>query len=144
MDPPDLLLDVNPASIEVGPENGALCVAWQLANLTEAPIDVLETWLPHGRFFAERHTLQPPLSLGPGGECAVRSVVAVAAETGETVQNAFLNLRVRAWEREWRVLVRIRARRAMDGRVAIEVEAITAHPVGFSQSVPQHTQSPTG
>jgi len=128
---------VNPDAVDAGPERGIIRVDWRVTNLTDAPIEVLETWLPHGRFFAERQALEPPLILLAGASAVVRRNVRYAAEPGEVVENAFLNLRVRFGGRLWRALARMRVQCALDGDVRLAVQALTVDQVGFAETVTQ-------
>jgi hypothetical protein len=101
-------------------------------NPTHAPLQVVEGWLPHGRFFAERQTFAPPLTL-PAGACAtIDRAVRYVAEPGEAIENAFLILRVRWCEQSWRVLTRLRVACLAPSAVTLAVEVVTTHPVGFA------------
>jgi hypothetical protein len=126
---------VQAAAIDPATEPGRLGVVWQVTNLSDAVIDVLETWLPHGRFFAERETLVPPIALVAGTSATIRRIVRYSAKPGEVVENAFLNLELRAEAQRWLVLARMRVSHAADGRVDVEMESVTTQPVGFSQNV---------
>lgn len=135
-------LGVKLAGIALGPDRGIIRVGWQLTNLTseatesigDSTIEILETWLPHGGFFGEREAFEPVLKLAAGESAMIERSVRYAAEPGEVVENAFLNLRVLFDGRLWRVLIRMRAHRSAKGAVDLRVEAVTAHRAGFAQA----------
>jgi hypothetical protein len=130
------VLDVTTAGVEGTAQQGRWLGLWRLTNLTDATMEALESWLPHGRFQAPREAFDPVVSLPPHGGCVVSRIVAITAEPGEVVENAFLNLRVRAGGQEYRVLARMRVLRGDDGSIDAKVDAVTAQPVGFSQETP--------
>lgn len=109
-------------------------MAWRLTNLTDQPIQILNTWLPHGEFLAERQPFDPPLVLTAGESCRIERSIRYSRAPGETVENAFLNLRVHVWAQTWRVLTRMRVERADTGLVRIAVEAVTSHREGFAET----------
>jgi hypothetical protein len=128
-------LSVRVTGVDPAAEPGRLGVAWQVTNLSDSAVDVLETWLPHGRFFAERETLVPPITLVAGTSATIRRIVRYSAEPGEVVENAFLNLRVRAGGGGWLMLARMHVSHAAGGGIDIEMESVTTQPVGFSHGV---------
>jgi hypothetical protein len=130
-------LQVTPVGIAVEPECGVLHVRWQLANPTAAPLELVDSWLPHGRFFAERQAFQPPLTLPAGARGIVERSVRCVAEPGEVIENAFLILRVRWCGQPWRVLARLRVERLVPDSVVVAVEAVTTQPVGFTRTTPE-------
>ncbi len=127
---------LNVRSLSVAPAAGQGCyeIRWQLDNLSDAQAQILETWLPHSQFFGPRERLQPALTLPAGGGGAIRRMVRLPAGPVLVVENGFLNLRVEYQGRPWRVLVRMRAERRAPDSVSVEVEAITAHRVGFAEA----------
>jgi hypothetical protein len=124
---------VRPVVVDAGPEPGFATIHWQVSNLSGKPVELLETSLPHGRCFGERLPVEPPIVLAPLATAALQRTVRLSAGPGETVENAFLILRVRTAGQEWRVLARMRMTRATDGRADVQVESVTAQPVGFSE-----------
>jgi hypothetical protein len=122
-------------SIQAGAISGeaiALSVTWRVLNRSGDELRILDSWLPHGRFFGERRPFNPPLRLRLGESLEFDRAIRLSAEPGETVENAFLNLRLADGQDEWRVLARLRVQLAVDGGAKIDVESITAHPVGFA------------
>jgi hypothetical protein len=114
-----------------------LAVRWRLSNQSNEPVEILETWLPHGSFFAERLLANPPLPVAAWAsvdiERRVRGPIGNA-----TVENAFLNLHLRRADSArpvWRILVRMRVDTAHDGPAGVRVESITCHLEGFAETV---------
>jgi hypothetical protein len=104
-------------------------VEWLLQNLGSEPLELEESWLPHGQFRGERQTFKPPISLAPQGTLIHIRKVDVAGAAGSVIENAFLILRV-GWQGEpWRVFARIRSDIGQDGRIEPIVELVTASPV---------------
>jgi hypothetical protein len=127
-------VSVQPDSVRPGPEPGAVEVHWRLENLSDEPVSVLETWLPHGQFFAPRESLGPPLTLPAHERRTIRRHVRIPSDPSIVVENAFLNLRVSYQGRPWRVLARMRAEHQAPDSVSVKVEAISAHRVGFAEA----------
>ena len=96
-------------------------------------MQLLEAWLPHGRFRAEAVPLtgHPPLAAGTSVRLAF--TVRFDEPHGELVENAFVILRVRWRNEEWRVLARLAVTADADGSPLASTELTTTHPVGFSQ-----------
>lgn len=122
--------------LQTGPASGgpgAWDVAFAVRNEDEEPIELLEAWLPHGRFRAEAVplTAQPPLASGASARLGF--TVGFDEPPGELVENAFVILRVRWQGREWRVLTRLAVTADADGSPVASTELITFHPVGFSR-----------
>ena len=99
---------------------------WRITNEGPGAVRVLETWLPHGRFRgdARRHDL----SIAPGASATLELPVRTAGAAGETVENAFLILRLE----EWRVLARLAIRFDAERRPRAEVVVVTSQRAGFS------------
>ncbi len=113
---------------------GKWLVEWRLRNETDAPVELLAAILPHDRFFlAERQLAEARLAPHEVGvlELPVRSLGA----PGEEIENAFLILRIRWREREWRVLARLRVTVAADRGPTCVVERVDVQPVGFASGV---------
>ena len=127
-------LTVQAVGMTIGPDHGILHVDWQLTNLTSEPIEILEGWLPHGRFLGERQAFEPALDLAAGESAIIQRSVRYAAEPGEIIENAFLNLRVRYGGQPWRVLTRMRVECGFAGALGLIVEAVTMHRIGFSEA----------
>lgn len=129
------VLDVTPVEVNRDLCSGDLIAIWQLRNKTDRPLEVLETWLPHGGFFAERRPVEPPVQLLPDAVCHIQRTVRGASAAG-VVENAFLNIRLRGTpnaEDVTRVLARMRVTTSA-GLVTIEVEAVTSHQEGFAEA----------
>jgi hypothetical protein len=110
-------------------ESELLEVGWRLQNLGDGPLELEESWLPHGQFRAERQRFQPPLVLLSGQAVMHVRDVDIAAADGPVVENAFLILRVRWQDGPWRVFARMRAHITPEGAVTPIVELVTASPV---------------
>ncbi len=108
-----------------------MTVAWRLANLSDLPVQIQESWLPHSQFFAERLRYTPPLHLAAGVRLLIRRNVRCDPDRG-SVENAFLNLRVHYGHQTWRVLVRMRVGWTAKQLARPVVEAVTLHQVGFA------------
>ena len=111
---------------------GAWRVAFEVGNAGEEPVELLEAWLPHGRFRAEAVPLTTEPLLGSGESTQLAFTVGFDEPPGELVENAFVILRVRWQGQEWRVLSRLAVTADADGRPLAATELTTAHPVGFS------------
>ena len=114
-------------------EPGAWQVAFEVWNTGDGPVELLEAWLPHGRFRAEAVplTTQPPLASGAGTR--LEFTVRFEEPPGELVENAFVILRVRWQDEEWRVLTRLTVTADADSSPLASTELITTQPVGFSR-----------
>ncbi len=123
------VLQLSPAS--GGP--GVWRVAFEVRNSGDGPVGLLEAWLPHGRFRAEAVPLseQPPLA--SGANVRLDFAVRFDEQPGELVENAFVILRVRWRDEEWRVLARLAVTADADGSPTASTELITTQPVGFSR-----------
>ena len=114
-------------------EPGAWQVAFEVRNAGGEPVDLLEAWLPHGRFRAEAVPLTAQPSLASGASARLEFIVGFDEPPGESVENAFVILRVRWQGRGWRVLTRLTVTADADGSPVASTELITFHPVGFSR-----------
>ena len=124
-------LSIRPLEICKEAEVDVWRIGWQVANLGGKQVEIVEAWLPHGRFRAEREPFSPPLVLDAGESTLVYSRVRCSAEPGEIVENAFLILRAGFGARDWRVFSRLRVERTGLDSIGLTVEKVTAHPVGF-------------
>ena len=114
-------------------EPGAWRVAFDVRNAGDGPAELLEAWLPHGRFRAEAIPLTGYAPLASGGSVRLAFTVRFDEPPGELVENAFVILRVQWKSGEWRVLTRLAVTSDADGSPIASTELTTAHPVGFSQ-----------
>ena len=114
-------------------KSGAWRVAFDVRNAGDEPVELLEGWLPHGRFRADAVPLTAEPPLVSGASVHLDFTVAFDEPPGEFVENAFVILRVRWRDEEWRVLTRLAVTADADGSPIASTELITAHPVGFSQ-----------
>ena len=114
-------------------EAGAWRVAFEVRNAGDEPIELLEAWLPHGRFRAEVVPLTAQLPLASGASVRLAFTVVFDEPPGELVENAFVILQVRRRNEVWRVLTRLAVTADADGSPLAATELTTAHPVGFSQ-----------
>ena len=108
-------------------------VVFDVRNTGDGPVELLEAWLPHGRFRAEAVPLGHHAPLAPGAGVRLTFTVGFDEPPGELVENAFVILRVRWRSEEWRVLTRLAVTADADGSPAASTELITAHAVGFSR-----------
>jgi hypothetical protein len=126
-------LSVKPVRVLAGQDCGELDVAWQVANVTDAPVQILEGWLPHGRVFCERWSFNPPLVVSAGEPAIIERRVRYIPQPDGVVENAFLTLRLLHHGRPWRILIRMRVESSPPRTVGLVVEAVTAQPIGFAQ-----------
>jgi hypothetical protein len=115
------------------PEPAVWRAGWSLVNQTGAPVELLESWLPHDQFHRKREAFEPVLVVAPGGRVVLTAEVNCLAAPGEIVENAFLILRARWTGRVWRIFVRLRVECNEDGQPTPYIEALTAQHVGVSQ-----------
>ena len=112
---------------------GAWRVVFEVRNAGDEPVELLEAWLPHGRFRAEAVPLTAHPPLGPGASVQLAFTVKFDEPPDELVENAFVILRLRWRNEEWRVLTRLAVTADADGSPVASTELITAHAVGFSR-----------
>lgn len=110
----------------VAEKNGRWRMGWQVENRGSVPLQILATWLPHGRFRAERHNLTPPATLPPGEQLHLRFSVACSEPAGGVVENAFIILHVVWHAVAWRVFARLRISCDVAARPSSATELITA------------------
>lgn len=122
-------LSISFVSAQPLPSTHRCGIVWQLENQGAQPIELDESWLPHGQFRAAREAFIPPLVLPAG--CAVlhSRQVEVVVVPGGLVENAFLILRAHYAGEMWRIFTRMKIEAALDGNVQPIVEAITASPI---------------
>ena len=128
-------LRVRPVSVTPAAEPGSYEIRWRLDNLSDAPIQILESWLPHSQFFGPRQSVQATLEVPAHRGGTIRRSVRLPSAPALVVENAFLNLRVQYQGHPWRVLTRLCVERQASDSVSVTVEAITAHRVGFAEAV---------
>src|SRR6266545_7304400 len=98
------LLDVAALDAEKDSIGGLWRVRWRISNATPMPVQVSEMWLPHSLFQGDKEFLRPTLVLAPGESRVITALVRCRPRVGETIENAFLILRVNC-EEEYRVFV---------------------------------------
>jgi len=114
-------------------EAGAWRVVFEVRNAGDRPVELLEAWLPHGRFRAEAVSLSEQPLLASGASTQLTFTVGFDEPPGEIVENAFVILRALWRDQEWRVLTRLAVTSDADGSPLAATELITFHPVGFSR-----------
>jgi hypothetical protein len=87
-------------------------------------------WLPHGLFRGAKEVLRPALVLASGESGTITSLVSCSPRPGESIENAFLILRVDCGG-ERRVFVQVRVECESQDSIRPVVEKVTAYPVGF-------------
>jgi hypothetical protein len=126
-------LQIEPVDCQPCARAGEWQASWRIRNAADEAINLLETWLPHGRFRWEPRKLEPPIQLGPGAELVLDQPVRCQEAAGTVVENTFLFLKVTWRGRPWRVLARHRIEWNRAGPRPV-CELITTQPVGFSAS----------
>ena len=127
LEPPQLIVSL--VSAELLARTQRCEVVWRLENQGSHPIELTESWLPHGQFRALREPFVPPLILPVGGAVLHSRQVNVALPAGGCVENAFLILRALYRREAWRIFVRMNIEAASDLSVRPIVEVITASPI---------------
>src|SRR5579883_1613375 len=128
------VLVVKPALHPGASDGGTLNIGWRIENQSTDAVEIVESWCPHSGFFAARASVRPPMRL-QAGECGcLQRDVRCGAGLGEAVENAFFIALVRYCGSIWRVLTRVRVAAGADSRATLQVEATTAHLVGFAAS----------
>ena len=107
-------------------------MAFEVRNAGDAPVELIERWLPHGQFRAGPAPLTGAATLPPGGAARLDVTVGFDEAPGSRVENGFVILRVRWRGEEWRVLTRMSVTADSDGAPQASSDLTTAHPVGFS------------
>lgn len=103
---------------------------WAVTNTSGDPVRLVSVQAPHGKFRAEPMDLNRVLA----ESAVVEQIVRVDAADREDIENAFVIFLVGSGDQTWRVLFRLRVRINDDGSPAPIVEAVTSHPVGFSEA----------
>lgn len=125
----DLPLTVTTVEAVKTPEATVWDVTWHVSNVTNAAIEIGETWLPHSRFRGEREVLGSPLAIPAGESIVLRRFVRCLAEAGETIENAFLILQARVGGHPLRVFTRLRIEFRTADVIDVLVEKATALPI---------------
>ncbi len=119
------------AVVAVEPEAGDFfAVSWRITNKSGADVLVVETWLPHNGFYADKESLSPELRVEPAGSVEVSRRVRCRATAEADVENAFLILQVDFVGAVWRIFVRMRVKAEASSMRPI-IEAVTAQTVGL-------------
>jgi hypothetical protein len=103
---------------------------WKVTNTSSDPVRLVSVQAPHGKFRAEAIDLNKVLV----DSAVVEQTVRVDALPGEDLENAFVIFVVAAGDQTWRVLFRLRVHINEDGSPVPVIEAVTSHPVGFSEA----------
>jgi hypothetical protein len=114
---------------------------WQITNRGVTKVTVLDSWLPHGGFRADRRDFAPPLAIEPGVSAAFSRRVRCPARPGEVVENAFLIANLRAGAVAWRAFFRLRIERRAGGELTVEVERTTIQPAHDASDAPPSISS---
>ena len=110
---------------------GPWSVPFTIANRSDAAVELLAAWLPHGRFrSAERQLGHFPLPAD--GRTELSFEVQFDEQPGTEVVNAFVILQVRHRGNVWRVLARLTVTAGADGALEAATQLVTVHPVGFA------------
>lgn len=126
-------LAIEPGGLEPAGQNGLWHTRWRLENRSDRALSVLSARLPHDRFYAEEHALDPPLDLEPGQGRELRLTVQCDEAQGAEFENAFLILRVLHGQDRWQVLARLKIV-VGNGGVPVPIqERISTQPVGFAR-----------
>ena len=102
-----------------------------MRNAGDEPIELLEAWLPHGRFRAEAVPLTAQLPLASGASVRLAFTVVFDEPPGELVENAFVILQVRRRNEVWRVLTRLAVTADADGSPLAATELTDGPPCGI-------------
>ncbi len=132
MTSPQPSIEVAQAGAAARRSDGLWDVAFEVRNTGNAPVELLERWLPHGQFRAGTAPLLHIPSLPPDGAALLDVAVEFAEAPGGRVENGFVILRVRWRKEEWRVLARMSVTADSDGSPVASSDLTTAHAVGFS------------
>jgi hypothetical protein len=106
-------------------------VSWRITNESGKDVLVLETWLPHGAFYADKEQHSPQLRIDQGRDVEVSRRVRSQAASEASVENTFLILLVDFAGSAWRIFVRMRVE-AGASSVRPIIEAVTAQSIGFA------------
>ena len=103
---------------------------WKVTNASGEPVRLVSVQAPHGKFRAEPMDLNKVLA----DNAVVEQTVRVDGQPGGDIENAFVIFLVGSGDQTWRVLFRLRVHINDDGSPAPVIEAVTSHPVGFSEA----------
>ena len=79
---------------------------WMVSNSSDAPLNLAEAWVPHGRFRGEGRVALG-LTVEPGQTAPITLRIRTVEPSGAIVENAFLILRATCAAGEWRIFVRM-------------------------------------
>jgi hypothetical protein len=126
------LLAVELASRSPTADPGLWEMAWDVRNLGAEPLRMRAAWLPHGRFRAPRHTMDPSVAIEPRNQAPLAFAVLAREEPGTIVENCFLILNVDWSGTEWQVFARLTITFEAEGVPRPETVLITTQRTGFS------------
>jgi len=124
---------IEPVSRQSGPDPGQWVFGWDVRNVGQAPLTLLQAWQPHGHFRGPRTGLTAHPEIPPGATGRVDLPVACDEPPGTVVENAFLILNAE-WRRDaWRILARLRITADASGAPDPTTEDISVQRIGFSR-----------
>lgn len=127
-------LDIDQVSRKVGATPGAWLVTWRIRNTSRAPLELVDSYVPHGKFRGQRVDLSSAHQLVPGAVREIELPVIFGEPPGTVVDNTFLILTTVWRETTWRILVRMTVESDSVGAPMARTELITTQKVGFSTS----------
>ncbi len=127
---PEVVLEA--VSRRPGSGPGQWVFGWDVRNVGQVPLTLVQAWQPHGQFRGPRTELHSRPEVFPGATARVDLSVACAEPPGAVVENAFLILTLE-WRREtWRILARLRITVDAAGVPDPTTEDISVQRIGFS------------
>ena len=126
-------VEVKQISVSKNLAPGRWLLAWEIRNLSPAPLAIAAARLPHGQFRCAEWKLSPAKKIPPDRSARLQCAVDCPEDPGSVVENAFIILQVLWRDQPWRIFVRLRV--SVDAAAAPHsiTENITTQLVGFSE-----------
>jgi len=112
--------------------SGGWWVTWRIRNVGEQPLELVDVYVPHGKFYGPRVDLSSSDPVDPGTTREIQLEVVFKEPLGAVVENAFLILTATQQKISWRILIRMTVESGSLGAPMAKTELITTQKVGFS------------
>jgi len=125
-------LEVEQVSQKASATPGTWLVTWRIRNASNAPLELVDSYLPHGKFRGQRVDQSSASQIESGAVRKIQLPVVFGEPPGTVVENTFLILTAVWRETTWRILVRMTVESDRVGAPRARTELISTQKVGFS------------